>query len=120
LSLKRCTWICPKCGGQCEEYCWDFGNGKPFPHGSEHRCECTEKAFLAKLNPEQLIIRENCHRGKYPKGACPIRDGCPTADLACYGSMCDDCANTCKGGEGGKNFSIGACDKYIEKNIKGM
>lgn len=85
------------------------------PHGCKHRCKCTEEAFLAKLNPEQLTIRENCNKDIYPKGACPIRDMCPTADLPCYGSMCDDCANTCKGGEGGHNFSIGACDRYVKK-----
>lgn len=54
--------------------------------------------------------------GTYPKGRCPEVDECDDVDLPCYGSMCDSCIKTCKGGISGSRFSLGACSDYSKVN----
>lgn len=61
------------------------------------------------------MIRECLYpNGNFPKGRCPHVDDCEISDLPCYGSMCDDCVNTCKAPS---SWTMGVCDKYVEKKV---
>jgi len=61
---------------------------------------------------DEVMNEHKCNydADSYPKGRCPDVDDCSDADLPCYGSLCDDCLNTCKG-----KFIMGVCIFFRDK-----
>jgi len=108
MGYPRCDWTCPICAARC---------GGKKGHPGEHQCPVHYTPPPKPLTPEEQHIKDQCKKGIYPAGRCTLVQTCLDADIPCYGTLCDDCSNTCKGEINGSNFSIGACIKYVHKKV---
>ena len=77
--------------------------------GSDSRWVPEESKLYLRLKE---LVKTWCPEANdyIPFGICPRVSECKDPDITCYGSMCDECENTCK-----SKFSIGACIKYRRK-----